>query len=75
MAATNVVKINGDYNANQTCSELPTLKGTGAPADGDVIATNITDYPIGTTYINTTAGKVYTRVAIAGVAADYAILN
>lgn len=54
---------------------LASVQGTGVPADGDDIATNIRRFPVGSEYINTATGKVYKRVAAALVAADWAILN
>jgi hypothetical protein len=48
-----------------------TITGTGVPADGDRISTDVTAFPLGTVYINRTTGFVYVRKAVAGVAADW----
>lgn len=44
--------------------------GTGAPADSDLLCTDIRRYPKGTIYVSATGA--YVRTAEAGVAADFA---
>ena len=68
MAAINVKRLNGYY---KEVKEAPRCIGTGAPADTDVLATNVERYPVGTEYIDTAAPKLWKRVAAAGLAADF----
>jgi hypothetical protein len=70
MAASNINDLSGEYKDTETVEPV-TVSGTGAPANGDSIVTGTLQYPIGSTYIDTVAPHVYTRVAIAGVAADF----
>lgn len=55
--------------------QLKQVHGAGAPANGDWLVTNLKTYPIGTMYIDTTAGISYMRCLAAGLATDYKALN
>jgi len=74
MATTNLKVLSGPYKDVEVVDPVA-LKGTGAPANNDEIATNVDRYPIGSTYIDTTNHKFYFREAVAGVAADWVITN
>lgn len=50
------------------------LHGNGAPANGDNLALNVKDFPIGTDYNDLTNLKVYRRLAANAVAADWVAL-
>jgi hypothetical protein len=51
------------------------LHGLNAPGNADANVTNVAANPIGSIYVATSTSKVYVRTAVAGVAADYTILN
>jgi hypothetical protein len=47
------------------------IGGDGDPSNGDGLCTNLSLFPINSVYINNTTGKVWSRDAAAGVAADW----
>jgi hypothetical protein len=49
--------------------------GTGVPANGDDLALNLKDYPVGSEYLDTTNKNSYIRFGSAGTAADWQLVG
>lgn len=50
----------------------PDMIGSGAPADGDTLCTDVAKYPIGSTYYDYTNSKLWIRKTVSGAnAADW----
>lgn len=67
MAATNVKVLN---QGDKTFLAAKAM-GTGAPADGDAICTDLALFPIGSEYLDTTNSKLWRRITADGDAADW----
>ena len=67
MAATTLIRI----DSGATTKARPRLMGTGAPANGDVLVTDVTKYGKGSTYYDSTNNRGYIRIGTAGTAADW----
>lgn len=66
MAVTNLKQMEG------TIANHPRMIGTGTPADSDLLSTDTAKYPVGSSYLDTTAGKIYYRIDDDGDKGDWA---
>lgn len=71
MATTNVKQLDGLY----AMAFAPRVLGEGAIENTDDLAIDVIKYPLGTQYVDITAGTLSIRTAVDGVAADYVTFN
>jgi hypothetical protein len=67
MAVSNLKTLDGVY----AMAFAPRVLGEGAIENTDELAVDVIKYPLGTQYLNITAGALQIRTAVDGVAADY----
>lgn len=66
MAVTNLKQMEGEIQNH------PRMIGTGTPVVTDSLVTDTQKYPTGSSYLDTTNGKIYYRIAEAKAVADWA---